>query len=139
MNGRKNDINAEMKNIWKSLANLDKADIQTAALCHAIVTLLIAWRTLNRLPVRLANDNHYGDWVPFVCACGLFLLAFHGLAYSLFPYLVLDQVTIWDSASAPESLMIIFVGAVFVLPVIIGYSVFAYRVFLGKASKLEYY
>lgn len=104
-----------------------------------LVTLLIAWRTLNRLPVRLADDNHYGDWVPFVCTCGLFLLAFHGLAYSLFPYLVLDQITIWDSASAPESLMIIFVGAVIVLPVIIGYSVFAYRVFWGKATKLEYY
>ncbi len=104
-----------------------------------IVTFLIAWRTLNRLPVRLADNNNYGEWVPFVCTCGLFLLAFHGLAYSLFPYLVLDQITIWDSASAPESLMIIFVGAVIVLPVIIGYSVFAYRVFWGKATKLEYY
>ncbi len=35
--------------------------------------------------------------------------------------------------------MIIFVGAVIVLPVIIGYSVFAYRVFSGKATSLEYY
>ncbi|MEM7610732.1 MAG: cytochrome d ubiquinol oxidase subunit II [Pseudomonadota bacterium] len=104
-----------------------------------LVVILIAWRTLNRLPVRLADDNHYGDWVPFACACGLFLLAFHGLAYSLFPYLVLDQITIWDAASAPESLMIIFFGAVFVLPVIIGYSMFAYRVFWGKATPLEYY
>ena len=35
--------------------------------------------------------------------------------------------------------MIIFVGAIVVLPVIIGYSVFAYRVFGGKATRLEYY
>lgn len=55
------------------------------------------------------------------------------------PDLVLDRITIWDSASAPKSLMIIFVGAVVVLPVIIGYSVFAYRVFRGKAGRLEYY
>ncbi|MEL6368600.1 MAG: cytochrome d ubiquinol oxidase subunit II, partial [Pseudomonadota bacterium] len=63
----------------------------------------------------------------------------HGLAYSLFPYLVVDRVTIWDAAAAPESLLIIFFGAAFVLPVIIGYSIFAYRVFWGKATPLEYY
>ena len=34
-------MNAEIKNIWKALTNLDKADVQTTALCHAIVTLLI--------------------------------------------------------------------------------------------------
>ena len=37
----KNNINAEIKSIWKALTNLDKADVQTTALCHAIVTLLI--------------------------------------------------------------------------------------------------
>ena len=41
MNSRENDINSEINSIWKALTNLDKADIQTAALCHAIVTVLI--------------------------------------------------------------------------------------------------
>ena len=104
-----------------------------------LAVLFICWRSLGRLPVRLADGNDYGDWVPFACAAGLYLLAFQGLAYALFPWLVLDEITIWDAASAPESLLIIFVGAVVVLPVIIGYSVFAYRVFGGKAAKLEYY
>lgn len=102
------------------------------------VLFFTVYRTLTRLPVRLADDNRYGEWVPFAATVGIFLLAFHGLAYSLFPYLVLDRMTIWDAASAPESLMIMFVGTVIVLPVIIGYSVFAYRVFSGKATALEY-
>lgn len=34
-------MNAEIHKIWKALTNLDKADVQTTALCHAIVTLLI--------------------------------------------------------------------------------------------------
>jgi cytochrome d ubiquinol oxidase subunit II len=34
--------------------------------------------------------------------------------------------------------MIIFVGAVVMLPVIGGYSIFAYRVFRGKATALRY-
>lgn len=121
---------------WFSLGNLLMVWPVPAT---TLVVLAVGWRTLNRLPVRLADGNRYGEWVPFACACGLFLLSFHGLAYSLFPYLVVDQITIWDAAAAPESLMIIFIGAAFVLPIIIGYSFFAYRVFWGKATPLEYY
>ena len=33
-------------------------------------------------------------------------LAFAGLAYSLFPYLVVDRMTLWQAAAAPESLLI---------------------------------
>lgn len=104
-----------------------------------LVLFLVLWRTLGRLPIRLDNDNEYGIWTPFFCTIGLFLLAFHGIAYSLFPWLVMDQMTIWDAASAPESLMIMFFGAALVLPIIIGYTVFAYKVFGGKAQPLEYY
>jgi cytochrome d ubiquinol oxidase subunit II len=100
---------------------------------------LIVDRSLRRLPVRLGRGNEYGIWVPFGGTVGLIMLAFHGLAYSLFPYLVVDRLTLWQAASAPESLMIIFVGAMIVLPMIAGYSVFVYRVFGGKARPLEYY
>jgi cytochrome bd ubiquinol oxidase subunit II len=95
-------------------------------------------RSLRRLPTRLADNNHYGDWVPFACSVGILLLAFYGLAYSLFPYLVVERLTIWQAASAPESLKIILVGALIVLPVIVGYTVFSYRVFGGKVRELTY-
>ncbi len=98
----------------------------------------VLYRSLSRLPIRLAQDNDYGDWVPFATTVGIFLLAFHGLAYSLFPYLVLDRLTIWQAASAPESLMFVFVGLVIVLPVIIAYSIVSYRIFRGKSGTLEY-
>jgi cytochrome bd ubiquinol oxidase subunit II len=90
-------------------------------------------RALRRLPTRLALGNHYGEWVPFAASVCIFFLAFYGLAYSLFPYLVIQRMTVWQAASAPESLKIIFAGAAVVLPVIIGYTVFSYRVFRGKA------
>jgi len=95
-------------------------------------------RSLARLPVRLDAGNEYGIAVPFVCTIGLYLLAFYGLAYSTFPYLVVDRLDVWQAASAPESLMIIFVGAVVVLPVIVAYSVIVYRIFRGKARPLDY-
>lgn len=95
-------------------------------------------RSLKRLPVRLKDNNHYGAAVPFACTVGVFLLSFYGLAYSLFPWLVIDKLTVWQAASSPEALMVIFYGVVVVLPVIIGYTVFAYRVFWGKSTALNY-
>jgi cytochrome d ubiquinol oxidase subunit II len=95
-------------------------------------------RSLARLPVRLQQDNQYGAAVPFACTVGIFLLAFYGLAYSLFPWLVVDRLTLWQAASSTEALWVIFLGVAVVLPVIIGYTVFAYRVFRGKSTALRY-
>lgn len=95
-------------------------------------------RSLKRLPTRIAQNNGYGVAVPFASTVGIFLLAFYGLAYSLFPWLVVDKLTLWDAASSPEALMVIFYGVVIVLPVIVGYTVFAYRVFWGKSTALQY-
>ena len=106
-------------------------------LATALMFFIIA-RTLRRLPTRLRDGNEYGAWVPFAGTVGVFMLAFYGLAYSLFPYLVVERVTIWDAASAPESLMIIPIGALVVLPVIAGYTLYSWRVFGGKTQLLHY-
>jgi cytochrome d ubiquinol oxidase subunit II len=99
---------------------------------------VVIWRSLSRLPTRFAQGNQYGAGVPFASTVGVFLLSFYGLAYSLFPWLVIDKLNIWQAASAPEALLVIFYGVVVVLPVIIGYTVYAYRVFWGKSSQLKY-
>lgn len=77
--------------------------------------------------------------IPFWGAVALFSLFFAGLAWSFFPYVVPERLTIWQAASAPESLTIILVGAIFVLPIIFAYTVLAWRVFGGKARDLTYY
>jgi cytochrome bd ubiquinol oxidase subunit II len=93
---------------------------------------------LRRLPAQLTRREERWAWVPFGLAVTIFVLAFHGLAYSLFPWLVPNRVDIWQAAAAPNSMLFIFVGVAIVLPLIIGYTVFAYRVFWGKATGLEY-
>lgn len=90
---------------------------------------------LRKLPFP---DDSY-CWLPFVGSIGLFLLGFHGLAYSFYPYIVPEKLTIWQAASAPESLMIILIGTLIVLPFILIYTFFAYRVFWGKVRELRYY
>ncbi len=88
----------------------------------------------------LAGDRVLGRlcWLPFALVVGVFCLGFVGLAYSLYPFVVMDRLTIWQAASAPESLVIILVGCAITVPAIIGYTVFAYRVFWGKATALKY-
>ena len=117
---------------WFSLPNfvlLAPVPLVTAALFGALGVVL------RHLPAR--SDRFC--WLPFVGAVGIFMLGFHGLAYSFFPYVVPDKLTVWQAAAAPESLMIIFVGALVVLPIIVAYSAFAYRIFWGKATDLRYY
>jgi cytochrome d ubiquinol oxidase subunit II len=79
----------------------------------------------------------YG-WVVFASTVLIFVLSFLGLAYSIYPYIVIDKLTVWQAASAHESLVVIFAGVAVTLPAIIVYTVFMYRVFWGKASALSY-
>ena len=77
-------------------------------------------------------------WAPFVLVVLVFLLGAVGMAYSLFPYVVMDKLTLWQAASATESLAVILVGCAVTVPAIIGYTIFSYRVFWGKARALSY-
>ena len=72
------------------------------------------------------------DWKPFAGAVAIYVLAFAGLAYSIFPYVVMDSLTIWDAAAHPSALTFTLIGTLIVLPFIIGYTVYAYRLFSGK-------
>ncbi|MDJ0748166.1 MAG: cytochrome d ubiquinol oxidase subunit II [Woeseiaceae bacterium] len=87
---------------------------------------------------KLAHNSINGAWIPFAMAVAIFVLAFAGLGYSLFPYLVLDEITIWEAAAATESLSFILWGVALTFPVILGYTVFAYRIFWGKTQELSY-
>jgi cytochrome d ubiquinol oxidase subunit II len=77
-------------------------------------------------------------WLPFVLLILVFLLGFLGLAYSIYPYVVIDQLTIWQAASSPAALKVILVGTCISVPAIAGYTVFSYRVFRGKTGELKY-
>ncbi|MCE2916376.1 MAG: cytochrome d ubiquinol oxidase subunit II [Rubrivivax sp.] len=77
-------------------------------------------------------------WLPFVLVVAVFVFGAIGLAYSLFPFVVIDRLTIWEAASAPEALAVIAVGCAITVPTILGYTIFSYRVFRGKTVALRY-
>jgi len=113
---------------WPRFLWLAPLPLLTAAACAGILVSLI----------RLRRGAGQREWLPFVLSVWVFVFAFIGLAYSLFPYLVVDRMTFREAAAAEASLKFVFVGTCFVLPMIVAYTVFAYRVFWGKARSLTY-
>jgi cytochrome bd ubiquinol oxidase subunit II len=87
--------------------------------------------------LRRAPSAH-SHWTPFFATSALFACGFGGMAYSFYPYIVPEKLTIAQAASAPESLIIILWGVGIVLPIIIAYSALSYVIFRGKAQGLRY-
>ncbi len=79
------------------------------------------------------------DKTPFLCVLGMFFVSFLGLGYSLYPNIVPPSLTIWQAASPVSSQVFLLVGAVVMIPIIIGYNVFAYYVFHGKVEAGAHY
>ncbi|UVO50341.1 cytochrome d ubiquinol oxidase subunit II [Sphingomonas sp. SUN019] len=74
------------------------------------------------------------EWAPFALALTLFGLCFAGLGVSIFPYIVPDQITIWDAAAPEKSQIFMLVGTAFIMPLILAYTAWAYWVFRGKVG-----
>ncbi len=113
---------------WPQMLWLSPLPILSGAL------VVLVWVTLRRLP--LENDRL--SWLPFVATSALFTLGFAGMAYSFYPFVVPEAITIYEAAAAPESLFIILIGALIVMPMIAAYSAFSYFIFRGKATALSY-
>ena len=111
---------------WPEIALLAPLPLLSGALFLGLFGLL------GRMPL----ERDRWSWTPFAGGAAIFLLAFAGLAYSFYPYVVPDRLTIYEAASAPESLMIMLYGAVIVVPVIGAYSALSYWIFRGKAGDL---
>jgi cytochrome d ubiquinol oxidase subunit II len=59
-------------------------------------------------------------------------LAAGGAAATVWPYALPYRLSIVDAAADPVSLRFVLVGIILVLPIVLGYQLYAYRVFAGK-------
>lgn len=92
------------------------------------------------LPVVLKAERVRTElcWIPFILTLLVMLLGFFGLAYSLYPFIVMDRIDLWQAAAAPKSLRFILVGTSITVPTIAIYTVMVYRIFHGKTQPLHY-
>jgi cytochrome d ubiquinol oxidase subunit II len=86
-----------------------------------------------------ASLRHGRDWMPFVFALLLFLLSMIGLGISMWPDVVPGRVSIWQAAAPHSSQAFMLVGALVLIPLILGYTAFSYWVFRGKVGEEGYH
>lgn len=79
------------------------------------------------------------DGQPFFAALSLFVLCFIGIWISFYPHIVPPGLTIVEAAAPDSSLKFALVGTVFLVPLILGYTAYAYWVFRGKVDPEEGY
>ena len=123
-------VSASVRERWFSMPELIALlpiPLTTVAALFAARAMLNSKRVLGKL-----------CWLPFMLIVAVFVLGFFGLAYSIFPYVVMDRLTLWQAASSPAALKVILIGTCISVPAIAGYTVFAYRVFWGKTGELRY-
>lgn len=90
----------------------------------ALVNALWLWRAAMRRAER----------APFVLALAFFALGFIGLLIGIWPNLLPPDLSIWDAAAPPSSQGFVLVGALIMLPAVLGYTWWSYSVFRGKVT-----
>jgi cytochrome bd ubiquinol oxidase subunit II len=74
------------------------------------------------------------DSQPFLLSLTLFALSYAGLGISMYPYIVPQSITIWQAASPENSQLFMLFGVAVLIPLILGYTAWAYWVFRGKVN-----
>ncbi len=88
--------------------------------------LLLGFVSIEMCLQRMINSSYRTTALPFFMTLLIFLVLLGGLGYSFFPYLVLDDITIWDAAASVESLRLILSGVVIALPVAFIFNIWVY-------------
>ncbi|MBU0800166.1 MAG: cytochrome d ubiquinol oxidase subunit II, partial [Alphaproteobacteria bacterium] len=123
--------------LWVPFLDNDIGERWFGTYFYWLLPLPILTMVLFALLIRALVRNH--ETSPFLYSIGLFFLGYLGLGASLWPRVVPHDVTIWQAAAAPESLSLLLVGTVIMLPVVLGYTAWCYYVFRGKAGHEHLY
>jgi len=102
------------------------------------IATLIAYLAVFWILQRNATGRAGHAWLVLAGTVLMCVMAALGLAYSLYPYVVLDRLTVWDAAAAHNSLQFVLVGVALVLPFTLLYTAFVYHLFRGKVRNLTY-
>jgi cytochrome d ubiquinol oxidase subunit II len=79
------------------------------------------------------------DFLPFALTLSLFGLSLLGLAVSMWPDVIPRHLSIWGAAAPKSSQLFMLVGACVLMPLILGYTSWAYWVFRGKVAEEGYH
>src|SRR5690606_14437166 len=102
----------------------DDARLPLSAILWAV--LLLCFVSIEMCLQRMINSSYRTTALPFLMTLMVFVLMLGGLAYSFFPYIVLDDLTLWDAATSVQSLRLVLSATVIALPVALLFNIRVY-------------
>jgi len=113
---------------WTHINNLIPAGLLWGVMLTCFVWLEIYFKRIRdkNTPKKL--------WLPFVLCVVLLALMVMGILYSLFPFMVLDEITLWDATPSELSMRLIFAALIIVMPVIVLRHLSNYRLLFSPAG-----
>jgi len=148
-------VNAEARRLAKALtpgmlAAIGAVSIYTPFLSDKYYETWFTWPgicALGVMPVAVAAIGLLlyrrilkgRDFLPFALALSLFGLSLLGLGISMWPDIIPGRLSIWSAAAPSSSQIFMLVGACILIPLILGYTTWAYWVFRGKVAAEGYH
>ena len=91
----------------------------------AMIFLILHWHAIK---------NKY-EHIPFWSSVGVFLTCYFGFIISSYPYIVPRHITYIKAAASRSSLVFMLIGACIMLPPLLYYTYFSYKIFSGKVTE----
>lgn len=79
------------------------------------------------------------ELLPYWCVVVIFLCCYAGFILDVFPYAVPYHLSIFQAASPDNTLRFTFVGACIMIPFLLLYTGYSYRIFRGKVDEVIEY
>jgi cytochrome d ubiquinol oxidase subunit II len=135
---------------WTTLALMAAVSLATPFLAHQyfqrwFTEPMVFWLApvpliTAALAIALLHSlQHRHALRPFLYTLGLFLLGMIGLGVSMWPWVVPQSISIWDAAAPERSQVFMLIGVGLIMPLILGYTGWAYWVFRGKVGTHGYH
>jgi cytochrome d ubiquinol oxidase subunit II len=109
--------------------------IRVAWQAHTMLLIAASGSMLAAALILYAGIGKRPDVRPFIASLVMVGTGVAGLAVLVFPDIVPFRVSLWAASASRLSQTFLLTGAIFITPVVLAYSFFAYWVFRGKTPE----
>jgi cytochrome d ubiquinol oxidase subunit II len=97
------------------------------------VLTLVSWVLL------LSSLQKKAEKIPYYMSIIIFCCCYVGFLIGIWPNIVPHTITIWDAAAPTISLKFMLVGAIIMIPLLLIYTGYSYKIFSGKVKDVIHY
>lgn len=98
------------------------------------IVILMSFVLIEMRLQRLINVSMRATFIPFLLSLVIFMAVLSGLAFSFFPFLVVDQLTVWDAAANTNTLQQVWRLSVWALPFLAAFFIWVYWQMFGLSK-----